>query len=351
MAYLIFKRKRYIVCICLAAVVLALIIARIYLDSWALSYVNRTLNNIPGYQGSVEDISIRLYRGAYKIYNLKLDKKNGNIPTPFVAAETVDISVQWAALFRGRIVSNVDMVKPVINFAVKGNAKQTGQGVDWTRPIKDLSPIDINLITFTQGKLSYQDFSASPKVNLYIHNMHGEVRNLRNVEDKEKRLPSSLLVRGDSIGKGKLEIKGNMNILRPVPDLDLDAKLEHVHLPALSNYTDAYAAIDIEKGTLSVYSELIVKNNRVTGYIKPIAKDVHIISTKDTNPIKFAWEAVVATVVSIFTNHREDQFATQIPLEGNLDKIDTDSWAAIGGIIRNAFVRALKQGVDSSVKY
>jgi hypothetical protein len=59
----------------------------------------------------------------------------------------------------------------------------------------------------------------------------------------------------------------------------------------------------------------------------------------------------VATVVEIFTNQRKDQFATKVPLEGSLDNIDTDSWSAFTGIIRNAFIQAFKKGLDKDIKF
>ncbi len=328
-----------------------LIAARLYLNVWLPRYVNHVLNNIKGYEGSVEGIDIALYRGAYVIHNLKLFKTTGKIPVPFIDVEKADLSIEWGALFHGRIVSNLDLEKPVINFAVdkSGKTTQTGANVDWTKPIKDLAPVDINIVNFHNGKLTYQDFSATPKVNIYIHNMAGEVRNLRNVVEKSEPLPSTILVHGDSIGHGALNIKGRMNILKEVPDMDLDAKLENVNLTALSDYSNAYASVDIRGGKLSVYSEIKVKDNHVSGYVKPIASDISLIDLrKETNPLKLAWESVVAVVVDIFTNRSHDQFATRIPLNGNLDSIKTNTWTAIGGIIRNAFVQALSKGLDPS---
>jgi len=338
----------------LALLIAALIGARLYLNVWLPDYVNRVLNNIEGYEGSVADIDIDLYRGAYRIHQLKLYKKTGKIPTPFIDIETADLSIQWGALLHGRVVSNAELTQPVLNFAVNesGTAKQTGAGVDWSKPIKDLMPIDINLVTFNDGKLTYQDFSTTPKVNVYIHHMSGEIRNLRNVVDAGQPLPSTLTIKGDSIGGGALQMAGKMNILKPVPDMDMDIKLEKVHLPALSDYTNAYGAIDIKEGNLNVYSELVIKNNHVSGYIKPIATHMSLIDLrKAANPVKLAWETVVAAVVELFTNQRKDQFATKIPLEGDLGNVDTDTWSAIGGIIHNAFVSAFKNGLDKDVKF
>lgn len=345
--FLRYLRKHYIIAGFLALILLLFIVIRLYMDVWLSEYVNGVLNNIEGYQGSVEAIHIDLYRSAYRIDGLKINKKNGNIPTPFIAIEEADFSLQWSALIHGRIVSDVNLTAPVLNFAFSKSAKQTGDEVDWTKPIKDLMPIDINRVTFTHGSLSYQDFSTHPQVNIYIHNVKGNISNLRNVQDTGKTLPSNVVVSGESIGGGKLEIRGKMDILKPVPDMDLLTKLENVSLPALSNYSDAYAAFDFKSGEFSLYSELIVKDSHVSGYIKPIATHIQIVDLhKTSNPIKIAWESIVSAIITVFTNHTHDQFATKIELEGSLDNISTNTWSAIGGILDNAFVSALHKGLE-----
>ncbi len=42
--------------------------------------------------------------------------------------------------------------------------------------------------------------------------------------------------------------------------------------------------------------------------------------------------------------------ATTIPLSGDLHDPDADIWAAIGGLLKNAFIRALAPGREHSVK-
>ena len=345
-------RKQYIWLGLITLLVIVLIILRLYLTTWVLNYVNQTLNNIDGYQGSVGSIDIDLYRGAYTIYDLKLYKKSGHIPVPFIDIARSDLSIQWRALFHGRIVSNIDLNKPIINFAVNKSAEQNGSNVDWNKPIHDLMPIDINLVTFKNGSLTYQDFSSAPPINIYIHDMTGAVKNLRNVIDRQKPLPSSLQIIGDSIGGGTLDIQGRMNILKPVPDLDLDIKLENVNLPALNNYIRNYAFIDVKTGNLSIYSELTIKDNQVSGYVKPIARHIKIINLrKDKNPIKLVWKSIVSGLVTIFSNQHKDQFATKVPLSGSFDHIETGFWSTIGGIFRNAFVQAFHKGLDHNAGF
>ena len=110
----------------LGFLVVALITFRLMLPSILLRYVNRQLTLIDGYQGHVDDIDVSLYRGAYTIRGIKLDKTGGKIPVPFFSAESIDLSVEWRALFHGRVVAEIVTNKPELNF-VKGPSKETSQ--------------------------------------------------------------------------------------------------------------------------------------------------------------------------------------------------------------------------------
>lgn len=331
----------------LFSLLVILVVGRIYLPYWVKDYANETLNNIDGYRGSVEDVDIALYRGAYVIHGLKIFKLDKGIPVPFIDFKRTDLSLQWGALFKGRIVGDVTLDRPVINFAKSagGNTAQTGTDADWTVPIKELMPLDINFVEINNGKIAYKDFSTSPNVDVYIDNMHARATNLRNVDDKKAALPSDLKVSGTSLGDGKLDIQGKMNILKKIPDFDMDAKLESVSLPAMNTYARPFAGIDFEKGTLNIYTELVVMDGAVTGYVKPLATNIHLLDPEPDNAVKFIWEALASGVIDIFSNQRKDQFATQINLEGRLDQPQTNFWSTLGGIFRNAFGQAFSNTI------
>lgn len=233
----------------LFSLLVILVVGRIYLPVWVKDYANETLNNIDGYRGSIEGVSIALYRGAYVIHGLKLYKIDKGIPTPFLDFERADLSIQWGALFKGRIVGDVTLDRPTINFArsSSGQSAQTGVETDWTVPIRELMPLDINFVEINNGKIAYQDFSTSPNVDIYIDNMQARATNLRNVDDKSVALPSDLTVRGSSIGGGNLALDGKLNILKQIPDFDIAGKLESIDLPAMNNYARPFAGIDFEK--------------------------------------------------------------------------------------------------------
>ncbi len=336
--------------ILIVIILVVLVTGRIMLPFWIKDYVNETLNSIPGYSGSVEDIDLSLYRGAYVIDGLKLFKKEKNIPVPFLDIQKTDLSLQWSALIRGKIVGDVTLTNPVINFAVgKTGAVQTGTDTDWTKPIKELMPLDINWVEIKGGHVAYRNFSTRPNVDIFIKDLNAKATNLRNIEDKNNTLPSTVTARGISIGNGKLSVDGKVNILKKVPDIDLKGKLEEVSLPAMNNYARAFAGIDFSKGTLNAYSDLNIKNGQVSGFVKPLATNIELISDGDfaADPIGVIWESIVSVVLEVFENQPKDQFGTQIDLQGTIDNPETNFWSTLGGIFRNAFVKAYSRTFDS----
>ena len=109
--------------IVLGSILLLLIAIRIALPYILLKLVNKELQNIPKYTGHVDDIDVALIRGAYKIKMIKLEKNGGKIAVPFFSAPLIDLSIQWESLFHGRIVGEIEVDQPVLNF-VKGPTKK-----------------------------------------------------------------------------------------------------------------------------------------------------------------------------------------------------------------------------------
>lgn len=325
---------------------------RIALPSITKSYVNKVIVNLNGYSGSVADVDIHLWRGAYSIQDLKIYKEEGGIPVPFIDIPVMDLSVEWKALLHGAVVAVIHFDNPIINFAVgkDGKTKQTGVETNWTEPINKLVPVNINLVTSNNGTITYKDFSRNPNVDIFIKDVSLEARNLQSVEDKENPLPSSFNLTGNSIGGGVLAMSGHANILKKPLDFDLNGKLENVNLPALNDYSRAYAFVDFEKGSLNVYTEFVVKDGKLSGYLKPLAKDVSFVDLKkEENPLQLFWESVVGVFATIFKNQPEDQLATKIPLQGDVSNPDISMWLTIAGIFRNAFIQAYKSDIDNTV--
>jgi hypothetical protein len=96
-----------------------------------------------------------------------------------------------------------------------------------------------------------------------------------------------------------------------------------------------------------------VKDSKISGYVKPLAQNIKIVDwDKDKeNPINLVWQGIVSAVAEFFENQKEDQFATKVPLEGNLENINSGVWPTIWNVFRNAFVEAFARNTDNTVKF
>jgi hypothetical protein len=347
--------------ILVGSIVMLLIVGRLLLPYFVTRYVNKVLADIDGYEGSISDVDIHLIRGAYVIYDLKLFKVNGHDKVPFIDIQATDLSVEWSALFKGSIVGEVIFESPKLNFIggdgdetkKPGNDTQTGESVDWTKPIKELIPLQINRLEVTHGNIFFYDFTTKPKVDIHLDSLHILATNLNNADRQKDRLPSTVTATATSIGGGKLNLTMAINVLKEMPDLDMNLKFEGVNMPALNDFFVAYSKVDIERGTFNLYSELAVNNGEISGYVKPVAQNIKVVNwEKDKkNPLNLAWQAIVGVVAEFFENQKEDQFATKVPLEGNLKNIKSGVWPTIWNVFRNAFVKAFERNTDNTVKF
>ncbi|MGB3617142.1 MAG: DUF748 domain-containing protein [Catalinimonas sp.] len=346
-------RKRYWI----PLLILVLLVAfRIALPTIVKNYVNKTLDNLEGYTGSVDDVDIALYRGAYAIDSLKIEKLEGDNPVPFVAIDRIDLSVQWNALLKGRVVGEIALLSPDLNFVAAndaGEGGQSGQEADWTQTVKDLIPLEINRFTIKDGTIRYLDPAASPNVDISIEKMQLEALNLTNADDSTVALPSSLSVTGTSIGGGQLNLNGKLNILKQTPDLDMNMEFEGINVPDLNDFLEAYAKVDAEKGQLAIYSEIAINDGAIEGYVKPILTDLQLLSLKEDadKPLRAIWEGVVGLVTNILENPKEDQFATKVPITGNLNQSEVGVMPTVWNVFRNAFVQAFARQTEGEIDF
>src|SRR5690606_25458594 len=182
-------------------ILLVLIIARLLLPYFLMRYVNKTLDEIPGYTGYVEDIDVALLRGAYVIDGLILKKEDRITETPILDFEKSDISIEWRALLKGRIVSEIILHNPKFNYVTEDQGSETEADVDdWTKALTDLVPIDINHLAVHNGRANFAELNADPPIELYLNEIELEATNLSNVVNEDLTLPSNLYATAVSIG-------------------------------------------------------------------------------------------------------------------------------------------------------
>jgi hypothetical protein len=345
-----YKRKAYII---IGSILLLLILLRIALPYIVLRYVNKTLANLHGYYGHVNDIDIHLYRGAYVINDLYLNKVDSNTKqqVPFFSSRVIDLSVEWKALFHKRIVGELEFVDPTLRFTKdKAEPKTVQQDTDDFRHVlKKLMPLKVNRFEVKDGTIQYLDSSVSPVVNLYLTNAHILALNLSNVKDTAL-LPAKITATAN-VYKGTLDFNMRINAMAKNPTFDMDMELKNSSLPEFNQFFKAYAKFDVHKGNFGLYMEMAAKDRKYIGYVKPVIKDLEVVGPEDRHDsfLNKLWEEIVGAAGQLLKNQSKDQVATKVPIEGAFGTGVVDTWYAVFELLRNAFIQAIYPAIDYEV--
>ncbi len=228
--------------------------------------------------------------------------------------------------------------------------KQQSGDVSWVEPILDFIPLKINRFEINVGMIEFENLTSAPPVNLKLSNLQLLAENLTNSRDEKEPLPSHLKITSTVLGKGNLTLEGDLNILKELPDMDLDLDIQKVDLTELNNFTNAYANFDFERGNFALAAEFAMLNGEAKGYVKPILNDVKVLSFKHDKPIlNTLWQAFVGLAFNITKNFPKDRTGTKVPISGRFDNPDIDIWQTIVNIFRNAIIKAYDPEVDGTI--
>lgn len=334
-----------------------LVVARLLLPYIVLRYVNNLLADMGSYTGHIEDVDISLIQGSYQIKELRIRKINGKLQEPFIYIPKSDLSIEWKSLLKGKLVSEIECYSPQLNFSFSTNEseRQTGAEVDWTKVVKDLMPIQINRVAVTDGQVKLLKLFSKANTDLSLQKFQGEIRNIRNVDEKPGRLPSPIWATGDVPGwGGTMRFDANMYVLKQTPDFDYNLRFNDLQLTELNTLAREYAKIDFERGTISVFSEMAMNDGKLKGYLKPLTKNMQVFKLKehdDRTIGSFFRELLAEAGSEVLENQRKDQVATKIPLQGDVSDVSVDIWTTIFGVLRNAYIEAFEKKFDNDVTF
>ncbi len=330
----------------LVLLAVVLIVVRIMLPFWVRDYVNQKLSELKDYRGHVEEVDLALWRGAYKIRQIKIVKTSGDVPVPFFSAPLIDLSVEWAALFHGAFVGEINFVQPQLNFVNAPSQEDSQAGLEepWTQKVKELFPLKINRFTVDDGEIHFRDFHKSPKVNLVFDRFRLVATNLTNSDKLSKTLNAHVEIEARPLGEGDVRAKIDLDPYAAKPTFNLETELKGLPLVKLNDFAKAYAGLTFEKGTLRLATELKAKEGDFDGYVEPVFEHMAIFSPKHDadNPISFVWQALVGGLTKLVRNHPTDRFGTRVPVHGSFDNPQPAILSTVLNVFRNAIIKAFE---------
>ena len=333
-----------------AVLVLVMVGIRIALPDMVRNYLNDKLAHMGDYRGSVHDVDLALWRGAYRINGLEIVKVSGKVPVPFVNVPALDLSVSWHSLWYDQaVVAEALFVRPQINFVDGGpnkSASQTGEGTDWREQLRKLLPITLNEVRIEDGEITFRNFNSKPPVNLGATRVNASIYNLTNVVNLKGERDARLEGKALLLGQAPMEVSATFDPLSNFEDFEFRLRATKIELKRFNSFASAYGKFDFNAGNGDLVIEAQARKGQLNGYIKPLLRNVEVfnwqqdVENKDKGIFRSIWEAIVGGTETVLKNQNKNQFATRVELKGSIHRQDISVFQAFVQILRNGFIQA-----------
>jgi hypothetical protein len=336
------------------AIAVALIAIRLALPYVVRDYVNGRLHDLEAYDGSVTDIDVGLWRGAYRIDGIEIVKTAGEKqPVPFFDSRRVDFSVEWRSLLHGSLVAEAHFYEPKLNLVQSADEQQAQLGTeeDWHDRLEELFPFQFNTVEVHDGTITFRTPGIAVGDALTARHVNGILTNITNVVESGKETFAEYRMTGDVLDGAQAWVFGSAEPFNKRAKFDLNLGLENISIPSVNPWLRQYLKADAKRGDFALYLEVASANGRYKGYAKPIAKNVQFLGLEDPvrHPLRSLWEGALQLAAELFENQPRKQVAAKIPFQGTIAGPDTDLLAAIGSVLRNAFIAAFTRSIDESI--
>lgn len=337
-----------------------LILIRLALPYIAVKIANRQLNKIEGMRGRIKSIGLNLLGGIFTIRNLEVAKRDelSGIETMIAKVETLEIKIPLSKLIKKKFQGSISIINLDFTYAVVVEIpKEKKSKKDVPTPAV-ISPIRAALeksqllalnISIINGKARYINHVSKPKMDVSLSAINVTVEDFTN----QPAIDTATIQAAAQVYGGDLSFEMSMKPMREQLTFDVKLELEDADMVELNPYFRTFANIDVNAGTLGVYLEMMAEEGAFKGYLKPILKDIDVVGAEDSGDsiFKRLWERGVAALFQLLENNRTDQLATKIPFEGRLDDPHVNIGAAISGVLRNAFVRAIRPSFETTFNF
>jgi hypothetical protein len=174
---------------------------------------------------------------------------------------------------------------------------------------------------------------------------------LKNFSNQFSQGPAQARLTGKFMGSGSAAATLDFRPQQAGLDLDLHLKVDETRMTSLNDLLRAYGNFDVSAGIFSLVTELHIKKDALTGYLKPFFKDMQVYDQRKDKgkPIMHkAYEKLVGAAAWLLQNRPRQEVATRVAVHGSLKNPQTSTWQIVGELFKNAFFEALLPGFDKT---
>jgi uncharacterized protein DUF748 len=218
------------------------------------------------------------------------------------------------------------------------------------RRVANKADIDLRIdrLDITRSTLGFVNRARTPEYRLLLTDTNLTVENLGN---QRQEGPALIRLGGRFMGTGDTAVTMTLRPRTGGADMDVTARVDEADMARMSSFVRAHGGIDVAAGKLSLYSELRVRDGAITGYVKPLLRDVSVgaVDGEETKTKSFGrrlYERAVGAALKILKNRSRGEVATVATISGRLDQPQFSKWQVIGRLLQNAFIKAILPGFD-----
>jgi hypothetical protein len=137
------------------------------------------------------------------------------------------------------------------------------------------------------------------------------------------------------------------------PAFDVTVQITDVNMSTMNDLFRAYGNFDVSSGEFAFYSELAIAHGAVTGYVKPLFKDITVGAPEKAQhtTIKHKiYEKLVGAAAKILKNRPRKEVATRANISGRLDNPKVSPVQVAVRLIQNAFFKAILPGLEKETE-
>ncbi|HVZ66570.1 MAG TPA: DUF748 domain-containing protein [Lacunisphaera sp.] len=342
-------------------VVAFLLLVRFGFTPLATRFVNHRMAAMEHYAGHVDAVKLALWRGTILGENLRLSDRQHPEDGDVVIVPHADWSLALAPLFRGRLGGQIIIDRAQVVMVKRAETKkdEAEKAKKLTKPVTRAwesmlakqFPIEYSKIEVKDSAVRFEDRTDPQVVSVSLDRIHLVIEGFSNREKKSPdALPASISLEGRLGASGQVNVEARVNPAERQPTFNAELEIKGLSLPKMHDFLVHYALADVSSGEFDLYTEIKAQHGAYDGYTKPFFKNLKFKSVPDPEKSLMQRAATkVASAVENLLKNQRGQVATKAPFHGNFEDNKVEVWTTIENLLRNAFVQALREGLEGSV--
>jgi hypothetical protein len=203
-------------------------------------------------------------------------------------------------------------------------------------------------VRMTRSALGMVDETATPNYRVFLTDVDLSVQDFSN---QRAEGAGTVDAKGAFMGSGPSTLHAVFHPETKSPNFDLTLRIEDTDLRTMNDLLRAKANIDVTAGAFAFYSELGVRNNNVTGYVKPLFHDIKVYDKEQDREkplLHQVYEGMVGGIAKLLENPRTEEVATKSSVSGPIENPNTSTWQILVRLVQNAFFKAILPGLERS---